>query len=185
MTITELPPSVLYSSKDMGPGALSRSIGGLKILELQGLSLQRQRTIYERVLHLEGKDGVMFAMLFRASDDIDTIGVYSDGKPRKYAARNGVYVEIGRDGMRAQYDLKNGSMLMQEVDAAAFPNTALPLDMKMEDIELLNELCSQLRNPRTPEPQGIFKISSFLDTAFQTTESAEQPPLFVHQLQMF
>ena len=177
MSQTELPSSVLYSTKDLGPGTLSRSIGGLKITENRGIDLKRLRAIQERTLHLQDREGNITSVVFVPSEETDVLGFYSPNKPTTYAARNGEYVEIGVLGQRgkatAQYALETGDLLGQEIDTDCFPTASLPLTLSPEHIQTVVDVCAELRIFRTPEPTNLHSVIDFLRSSIYTS-----PPSF-------
>jgi hypothetical protein len=180
MSITELPPSVLYSPKDFGPGTLSRLDSGFKVQEANALALKRQSGLQERTLQLKKEDGTFLSSIFfKPTPELDIIGVYPhDSALKTYAARNGVYIELGVigkfGGAFGRYGLETGSMIGQEIDVESFPHATLPFEMDTKDVAFIVNLCSQLRKPATPEPTDIQRITSFLSENINTQEPFHQ-----------
>lgn len=188
MLRTELPPSVLYTPKNLGPGTRSMGSEGLRIEEENSLRLKRHDEMGTRVFHLRNLhgEGPVTSVVFEPSKELDIIGLYPQDSQRiQFVARNGIYIEVGSTNsngtMSAKYDLTTGSPLSFELNPEAFPYASFPLDaMRPDDIEFITNLCSTLRNPTTPNPTDIAHLKGFVDASMQISEPSTQLYLFEH-----
>lgn len=178
MAASELFHSVFLHPKDHGPGTLTRTINGHRLTETQGMHLRRSDTVEARQLHIQTREGEEFSVLFQQADGVDSIKFFSGGRFRKRVEHNGTYFEVGKPGVCARFNLEDGALLAKEVDLSDFPHLLIPAGIRMENVELIGDLCARLKEPRTPEPQGLVRISNLLDTILMSKEVIQTPPLF-------
>ena len=153
MSEADLPSSLRYNSQEFGPGTLTRQRGNYKVLERDGIKLKRHGSSADRTLHFfsPGEMGNEHtAIVFTPDEELDTVGLFSSGKPFRWIARNGVYIEVGADSSFAQYDLETGGLLKLDVTPQTYDGV-FSLMLAPEDRQLVQHICTTLRTPRTPD----------------------------------
>ncbi len=166
MSQTEIPSSVTYDPQDFGPGTLSNGHGKLRLIERDGIKLKRHEYATERKVHVLN-DGKPTSFHFVPSEEVDVLGVYTEGQPDIYVARNGVYVEIGivNEGYpqtSAQYDIDNGGLICGQGALGGFDATSFPMQLPKSALLSIDSACRELRERRTPQPDTFGFLASFL-----------------------
>lgn len=182
MAEIDIPHSVgLFDSHSIAGSKHSKTIGefskdGMRFAsEYGGRRLLEGSTPQPRTFALSNE-----VISFRPSEEIDALIVYVNGAPYKYAARNGVYVEIGNahEENWARYDLSSGDQIERSLITPATPKADFTEGIDPGSIEYITQMCSKLRTPATPTLQDLELVSPTINQAF-LRELSHQSPLFI------
>lgn len=160
MLEADLPSSLRFDSQEFGPGTLTRQRGNYKVLERDGIKLKRHGSAANRTLHFfsSGETGNEHtAIVFIPDKEIDTVGLFSSGKPFRWVARNGIYIDVGAESSFAQYDFETGGLLKLDIAPQTY-DRGFSMIMAPEDRKLVQDVCATLRNPHTPDVDMMREI---------------------------
>lgn len=185
MSLAEIPQSVFVET-NQNPDSKSLSLrkGDLRVTEPKGSAVKTETGSSPRELSLSSSQHETTSIVFTPSEDLDSIA-FQEGQNKEviYAARNGVYVEIGAvtsNGQAAsRFDLQTGSIIDTVINNG-FPYFESPTSIDLSLVNNIVDVCEAMRNKRlTPSPEKLHALKETIGTAIQTS-----PPDISHQLSL-
>lgn len=183
MSLAEISHSVVVEPKqNPDTTSLSRAENGMKLIEPKGVTVKRATDAINRAFILQHRGDT--SVTFEPTADLDTIIFYKNGASKThYAARNGVYVEMGAvnssgERVAAQYSLEEGIQISITEEIGAFPRVEVPQTIDTNHIALVMEACEELRiNKLTPNPLMLAVVEDVVSSTIRTSfpETSFQP----------
>jgi hypothetical protein len=189
MSLAEVPHSVIVRpNPNPDSTSLSLGYGHLRVVEPKGHNVKREEAATSRRLILQRQEpgDIPTFVAFEPHRDLDLVAFFREGeKTTQYAARNGVYIELGAKNnngqVAARFDLETGERMFASTDIEAFPFFESPMSVDFEDINLVGGVCEQMKmNKRTPSPLDLSKLQAMIGSIIRTSRPQEpsfQPPL--------